>query len=326
MANKNNEYSFWWSVSKGNTPFNTLNGEQQQAYLLLQNKVAMYGSGSLNRNGWGWSADVPTPYGGINEGTSASEPIMVSSLSKATSDYQLTTTKPLAGQPNLYMGTNQLGTNSYYFVVPEKIKPSTPIKSFMPPVGKTSKPPRAGNSTTYSGPTKPSKTAIPPIKEIPSQYDLLFNSLNYMSVGEAEIEKLSMDLIFAGDDLLTDFDYRSIDYLPDFEIETTNKYGDFVDVLSVYSNPAEPSAPKLNASAQSNLSEPKDLNNAITALITEMQKNLENQSFAKVSKYFGVASKTGFNTGYSKGDKIDFRYTLTDQFKHYDITIDFNLI
>jgi hypothetical protein len=39
-----------------------------------------------------------------------------------------------------------------------------------------------------------------------------------------------------------------------------------------------------------------------------------------------VASKTGFNTGYSKGDKIDFRYTLTDQFKHYDITIDFNLI
>ena len=205
---------------------------------------------------------------------------------------------------------------------PSITKPPTP-----PPLPPLPKPPKAGTVTTYSGPTKSSKVAVPSVKEIPSQYDLLFNSLNYMSVGEAEIEKLSMDLIFAGDDLLTDFDYRSIDYLPDFEIETTNKYGDFVDVRSVYSNPAEPLPPKPPPAATSNLAEPKDLNKTIDALITEMQKNLENQSFAKVSKYFGVNNtKTGFNTGYSKGDKIDFRYTLTEQFWHYDITIDFNLI
>jgi len=324
----NNEYSFWWLVKNGKTPLNTLNSNQAQAYMLLENKVAMYGAKSLNRDGWGWSSDVAKPYGGINEGESLKEPFMVSSLTQAGSDYQL---QPSAfkstGNPNLYSATNKLGNTSYFFVIPDIPAPPPKVKPFMPPVGKTLKAPKSGVNTTYSGPTKPSKSAIPVIKEIPSQYDLLFNSLSYMSVGEAEIERLSMDLIFAGDDLLTDFDYRSIDYLPDFEIETTNKYGEYTDALNVFQNNQFSNNDKvLLELSYSNIKDPISLDTVIQDLIQELKDNLENKKFAQTQKYFGVNTKTGFKTGYSKGEYIDFRYPLSEKYDKYTITIDFNRI
>lgn len=321
----NSEYSFWWRVKNNKTPFENLNAEQQQAYLLLENKIALYGAGSLNKNGWGWDPNVKTPYGGINEGESSSEPEMVNSFNEIPNNLYSKVDK-VEGQPNMYLYKNNVGARRYYFVVPKL--PSLPKKEQKPTsvsISKTKSAPKAGTSTTYSGPTKPTKTMPAAIKEIPSQYDLLFNSLNYMSVGEAEIEKISMDLIFAGDDLLTDFDYRSIDYLPDFEISTKNKYGDYVDVLDVFKN--NDNLNELKANSEFSIKDPVHLDGKIDELISELKSNLENQTSPLALKHFGTETAAkGFLPYVSKGDYLDFSYNLDDKYNNYTITIDFNPI
>lgn len=320
-----NEYSFWWSVRNNKIPFDTLSGEQQQAYMLLENKIALYGSGSLNKKGWGWSPDVTKPYGGINEGQSSSEPEMVNSVSEISSGpYQ--TVEKVTGQPNMYMTTDVLNSRKYYFVVPKM--PSMPKKEPKSPPSSTPKiikPPKAGAFTTYSGPRKPKKEPQPIIKEIPSQYDLLFNSLSYMSVGEAEIEKMSMDLIFAGDDLLTDFNYKSIDYLPDFEVQTTNKYNDYVNASSVL-NQTEVSDSGILANNKAGIREPNLSDQIISELVSHLQETFENQPFSKITNYFGSMNGDSFVPGVSKGQYIDFYYKLPEEYAKYDITIDFNPI
>jgi len=324
------EYEFYKAVKKNNS-FATLTGREQQAYMLLQNKVAMYGEGSLNKNGWGWSSSVQTPYGGINEGKSASEPFLVNTLSEAVkrSGNSRSSFKPLAGQPGLYMTTNKLGHNDYYFTkFEEQSKKKTPPPP--PPIIKP-KPPKV----TYKSLGKKEKkvntdrpTALPKVK---SEYDLLFNTLDYATTYDAELQQMAMDLIFAGDDLLDNFNYQSIDYLPDYDIEMKTERGDYEDAALVLKSKGliqdVVKAPNNTPKAQTNtpvIDENIQLANELLLLI---QKEIQRgSSYSKLIKHFGNFDGKTFVGGVANNGTIDFVYEIPAKFKGIEVQIHFDPI
>ena len=329
----NNEYSFWWLVKQDKVPFSKLSGEQQQAYLLLENKVAMYGSNSLNRNGWGWTPSVPKPYGGINEGNSASEPIIVKSLNEASKDYNFDVKdfKPLSGQPNLYMTKNKLGTNTYYFVAPKMVSPekqsSAPINNKPP---STSLPMPKKTTTTYTG-VKKTKDLTTPKPKLRSEYDLLFNSLDYQTSYDAEIKEMAMDLIFAGDDLLDNFNYESIDYLPDYDIDVQTKQGYFNAYSEYKKQSAGVEIEKIESDeeTQNVISGSGDDIQLANELISELEAKIGSSvKTLDLLKIFGSfdASDKQFKVGLSNGMTVDFYYPLDSKYDNLAVEIHFDLI
>jgi len=220
------------------------------------------------------------------------------------------------------------GSPSTYQMAPPpgfKLKDTSPQVPITPTV-KTSPAPKAGVQSVISNSTKPKPVPVTPPKEIPSQYDLLFNSLNYLSVNEAEIEKMSMDLIFSGDDILTDFNYRSIDYLPDFEIEVKDKYGDFVDASSIFDQ-TEKNDTTITTIYRGKVDKTvKTLDPIMDSLHKLLKDSLQNQPYAKVSKYLGTVNKSGFSPGISRGQTVDFYFLLPKKYHKYEIKLDFNPI
>lgn len=322
------EYTFYKDVKSNKTPFNSLNGREQQAYMLLENKVAMYGEGALNRKGWGWSSDVPRPYGGINEGESSSEPFLVNNLSEAVkrSGNNRSSFKPLAGQPGLYVTKNKLGHDNYYFTKfseQSQAAPKTPTPPF-----KITKP-----KVTYKGlgPIKPVNNVNrpKPAPKVRSEYDLLFNTLDYAVTYDAELQQMAMDLIFAGDDLLDNFNYQSLDYLPDYEIEVKTELGDYELASSVLKNqgllPEVVKAP-VN-SPPTTVNQPNPDVEFLNKLTIQLQKAIsKGTAYSKLIKYFGNLNGEEFVGGVSQGGTLDFIYEIPEEFKNLEIRIHFDPI
>jgi len=222
-------------------------------------------------------------------------------------------------------------TATYQMKPPVALRPKTPQAppTVTPNITSGALPPQmSGTKVTYSGSTKPkiTKGKDVTIKEVPAQYDLLFNSLAYMSTIESVIEEISLDLIASGDDLLTNFNYKSIDYLPDFDVQTTDKYNDYVDAIDVLKQ-TEIYDTEANNTIGASLADPILLDNIIDQLIEELKNNLQGRTFAQTVKYFGtLTASNGFNSGFSKAGKVDFRYPLNKKYDKYNIKIDFNPI
>jgi hypothetical protein len=320
------EYEFYKGVKKNNS-FATLTGREQQAYMLLQNKVSMYGEGALNRKGWGWSSDTPTPSGGINEGESSKEPFLVNNLSEAVkrSGNNRSSFKPLAGQPGLYVTKNKLGHNNYYFTkfAEQSSAPKTPAPPF-----KITKP-----KVTYKGlgPTKiinnVNRPKPPP--KVRSEYDLLFNTLDYAITYDAEMQQMAMDLVFAGDDLLDNFNYQSLDYLPDYEVEVKTELGDYDLASSVLQNkgliPEIVKAPV--DSPPISIYQPNLEVQLLNELSQAIQKAIgKGAAYGKLVKYFGNLNGEEFVGGVCQNGTLDFIYEIPEGFQNLQIDIHFDPI
>ena len=321
------EYEFYKGVKSSNS-FGSLTAREQQAYMLLQNKVAMYGEGGLNRKGWGWSSDAPKPYGGINEGESVSEPFLVNNLSEAVkrSGNNKSTFKSIVGQPGLYVTKNKLGHNNYYFTKFAEQPKSAPKTSA--PTFKITKP-----KVTYKGlgPTKIiNNTNRPkPPPKVRSEYDLLFNTLDYAVTYDAELQQMAMDLIFAGDDLLDNFNYQSLDYLPDYEIEIRTELGDYDLASSVLKNqglvPEIVKAPVNSPPASIYQANPEV--EFLNTLTLEIEKAIrKGVPYGKLIKYFGNLNGEEFVRGVSQGGTLDFIYEIPEGFQNLQIDIHFDPI
>jgi len=211
---------------------------------------------------------------------------------------------------------------------PKTVNPPKPPQSSPSITSGSEHRPKSGTTRTYSGSTKskitPGRDKV--IKEKPAQYDLLFNSLAYMNTLESLTEEIGMDLIASGDDLLTNFNYMSVDYLPDFDVQTKDKYNDYVDAVDLLKQ-TEIYDTEANKTIGSSLADPILLDNVIDDLIEELKNNLQGKTFSQTIKYFGtIKTPDGFNSGFSKGSKVDFRYPLSKKYDKYDIVIDFNPI
>lgn len=338
---KSSEYSFYYSCLKNPALVAKMNDYDKNLYYALKEKVARYGNRGLNNSGFGANSYIlnygSEPLEAVGGGDRnplifATKEDAVSKLpeiykNQLVNNPTVSDLKPVKGKTGYYFFNSNLGTKYIYAYEPPtstpKVTPNTSPK--VPPV-KTSPAMKAGVQSVISNSTKPKPVPVTPPKEIPSQYDLLFNSLNYLSVNEAEIEKMSMDLIFSGDDILTDFNYRSIDYLPDFEIEVKDKYGDFVDASSIFDQ-TETNDTTITTIYRGKVDKTvKTLDPIMDSLHKLLKDNLQNQPYSKVSKYLGTINKSGFSPGISRGQTVDFYFLLPKKYHKYEINLDFNPI
>ena len=323
MSEIKSEYDFYNFVQK-NKLLNQLDERQRTLYDMLEKRIKTYGLFSLNRKGFGFDKKIDlskTARYDARLGT-VDNPIIVTNTGNLDQSVLANQVKP-----NLFKNNT---SNQYYYSLPN-FQLQAPKEDVVTKPIITSGPlpkPMGGTKVTYSGSTKPKITPgrDKAIKEVPAQYDLLFNSLAYMSTIESVIEEISLDLIASGDDLLTNFNYKSIDYLPDFEVQTTDKYNDYVDAIDVLKQ-TEIYDTEANKTISASLADPILLDNIIDQLIEELKNNLQGRTFSQTVKYFGtLTSSNGFNSGFSKAGKVDFRYPLSKKYDKYNITIDFNPI
>jgi len=179
--------------------------------------------------------------------------------------------------------------------------------------------------TYVGGSSKPIKEYPKEIKSLPKSYDVLFNSLEYQAIDDALIEKMELSLIQAGDDLLTDFNYESIDYLPDYEIQVKDQSGNYLPIDFSLSDFDDMNTNK----EEDEVSHKAEI---LSSLKAELQEIFGSNKFIRKSKYFGkISAETNksaykFSVGVSSGNTIDFRYVLKQEYQNYEINIEFDEI
>lgn len=314
------EYSFY----KNYNPAINNTEQEKTLYSILQQKVAFGGEQSLNRSGMNSVGVIYSSKGSmggtIGAGT-AENPHISSTLSEAqqwSGGHQL---QPVSGRPGLYRDQS-LAPASFVFVLEKsKTRPSetkvSNVTTYTPPVS-TLKPPPPWGGPKSIRPDQPVK------KKIPQEYDLLFNTLDYTKTYEQEIQKISMELISTGDDLLTNYTYESIDFLPDVDIEVKVQSGEYVNAKTIFEQ-TEKSDFLESIIDESETSEEIDIANE---LITYLESKISTTTpFSEVIKFYGSIDSSGkFSFGKPTENKVDFYLELPEKFRDLDIEIRFDRI
>jgi hypothetical protein len=313
-----NEYNFY----KNYNPSINNSEQERTLYTILQQKVAFGGIESLNKsslNSSGVIYNKANSFSYISGGT-AENPHISSTMADAqkwAGGHQL---RPVPGKPGLYQDQS-FAPASFVFVLekprtkvsePSTVAPVAPKIPFVLP-----KPP------PWNGP-KSIRPEQPVKKKIPQEYDLLFNTLDYTKSYNEEIEKLSMELISAGDDLLTNYTYESIDFLPDVDIEVKTQSGEYVNSRSIFVQ-SEKSEYLQSIIDDSQTSEEIDIaNELITYIESKISTRVE---FSKLLEYFGSIGPSGaFKKGSPTENKVDFYLELPEKYRDLDIEIRFDRI
>jgi len=312
------EYNFY----KNYNPSINKSEQERTLYNILQQKVAFGGIESLNKSGMDSTGTIynkANSFSYIGGGT-AENPHISSTMADAqkwAGGHQL---RAVPGKPGLYQDQS-FAPASFVFVLEKprtKVnEPSTvaPVATKIPFV--LPKPPPWGGPKSIR-PEQPVK------KKIPQEYDLLFNTLDYTRTYSEEIQKLTMELISAGDDLLTNYTYESIDFLPDVDIEVKTQSGEYVNSRSIFEQ-SERSEYIESIIDESQTSEEIDIaNQLITYLESKISAKVE---FSERLKYFGSIDSSGnFKKGIPTENKVDFFLDLPEKFRDLDIEIRFDRI
>jgi hypothetical protein len=317
-----NEHSFYtnYNPSVNNTP------EEKTLYTILQQKVAFGGIESLNKTGMHSKGVIYNQQNSASYvgGGAATNPHVSNTMSEAmkwSGGRELT---PVSGKPGLYQDRAWAGT-PYVFVLqtpgrrkddqtwnkPKANEYTPPIIS-PPPI----KPPDWGKS-------KSAKLPKPVMKKVAQDYDLLFNSLEYTKTYQEEIERLSMQLVEAGDDLLTNYTYESIDFLPDVDIEVKTSTGEYKNTADIFQQ-TDQSQFLETVIDESESSDDIELANR---LITYIEDKISTSApFKDKLEYYGSIKGNNFNKGIPTENKVDFYIDLPEEFDDLDVEIRFDRI
>lgn len=316
-----NEYNFYtnYNPSVNNT------SEERTLYTILQQKVAFGGIQSLNKTGMHSSGVVYNQQNSALRlpGGSAENPHVSATMEDAMKWSNGRELRPVPGKPGLYQDQAWAGT-PFVFVL-QTPSSKTKNQTYVPKSTSTFTPPPfvLPKPEPWTGP-KSIRPEQPVKKKIPQEYDLLFNTLDYTRNYSEEIEKLTMELISAGDDLLTDYTYESIDFLPDVDIEVKTQSGEYVNSRSIFQQ-TEKSEYLQSIIDDSESSEEIDIANE---LITYIESKISTRvAFAERLKYYGSIDDSGrFKKGIPTQNKVDFYLELPEKFRDLDIEIRFDRI
>jgi hypothetical protein len=316
-----NEYSFYSNYS----PSVNSTEEERTLYTILQQKVAYGGIESLNKTGMHSKGVVYNQQNSAMrlDGGSLNNPHISPTMADATKWAGGRSLTPVAGKPGLYQDQAWAGT-PYVFVL-QTPGSRTKTQTYVPKKNSTVTPPPfvLPKPPPWTGP----KSILPkqPVKKkIPQEYDLLFNTLDYTKSYNEEIQKLTMELISAGDDLLTNYTYESIDFLPDVDIEVKTQSGEYVNSRTIFQQ-TERSQYLESIIDDSETSEEINLANE---LITYIESKISTRvTFAERLKYYGSIDNSGkFKKGVPTQNKVDFYLEIPEKFRDLDIEIRFDRI
>ena len=317
-----NEYSFYtnYNPSVNTTP------EERTLYTILQQKVVFGGIDSLNKTGMHSSGVIYNQQNSANyvSGGTATNPHVSNTMSEAmqwSGGRELT---PVSGKPGLYQDRAWAGT-PYVFVLqtPGRRKDNqtftkTKANEYTPPI---ITPPPA--KLPDWGKPKFQKLPKPVMKKVAQDYDLLFNSLEYTKTYQEEVDRLSMQLVELGDDLLTNYTYESIDFLPDVDIEVKTSTGEYKNAADVFQQ-TDQSQFLETVVDESEASEDIELANRLITYIEERIST--NAPFKDKLEYYGSIKGSNFNKGIPTENKVDFYIDLPEEFDDLDVEIRFDRI
>jgi hypothetical protein len=316
-----NEYNF----HKNYNPSINSSEQERTLYTILQQKVAFGGIESLNKTGMHSSGVVYNKQNSFSSlpGGSAGNPHISQTMADAVKWAGGRPLKAVPGKPGLYQDQSWAGTPFVFVLEKPRTKVNQPstvasTASIVPKIPFVLPKPEPWGGPKSIRPEQPVK------KKIPQEYDLLFNTLDYTRSYSEEIEKLTMELISAGDDLLTDYTYESIDFLPDVDIEVKTQSGEYVNSRSIFQQ-TEKSEYLQSIIDDSEGSEEIDIaNELITYIESKISTRVE---FSKLLEYFGSIEPSGsFKKGMPTENKVDFYLELPEKFRDLDIEIRFDRI
>ena len=316
-----NEYNFY----KNYNPSINSSEQERTLYTILQQKVAFGGIESLNKtsmNSSGVIYNKANSFSYVSGGT-AENPHVSQTMADAVKWAGGRPLKAVPGKPGLYQDQSWAGTPFVFVLEKPRTKVNQPstvasTASIVPKIPFVLPKPEPWGGPKSIRPEQPVK------KKIPQEYDLLFNTLDYTRNYSEEIEKLTMELISAGDDLLTDYTYESIDFLPDVDIEVKTQSGEYVNARSIFQQ-TEKSEYLQSIIDDSESSEEIDIANE---LITYIESKISTRvAFAERLKYYGSIDDSGrFKKGVPTQNKVDFYLELPEKFRDLDIEIRFDRI
>ena len=287
--------------------------------------MAFGGIESLNKTGMHSSGVVYNKQNSFSSlpGGSAGNPHISQTMADAVKWAGGRPLKAVPGKPGLYQDQSWAGTPFVFVLEKPRTKANQPstvasTASIVPKIPFVLPKPEPWGGPKSIRPEQPVK------KKIPQEYDLLFNTLDYTRNYSEEIEKLTMELISAGDDLLTDYTYESIDFLPDVDIEVKTQSGEYVNSRSIFQQ-SEKSEYLQSIIDDSESSEEIDIaNELITYIESKISTRVE---FSKLLEYFGSIEPNGsFKKGKPTENKVDFYLELPEKFRDLDIEIRFDRI
>jgi hypothetical protein len=317
--NGKNELDFYKRMNVADN-YNKALAEEKTLYNILKTRVQTYGEGSLNTTSMyppkviGGGSKPILPYGSpANPGIHPT----LEEAQRAMSNHNL---KEIA--PGLYQ--EQSMQNGYVFVLSKAGKRSKidrysppPKSSFTPTpfVPQPVIPPPNWGTVKYPRLPKEEK------KKVAQDYDLLFNALEYTKTFEQEIDRLSMELVQAGDDLLTNYTYESIDFLPDVDIEVKTSNGEYKNAADVFEQTDQ--SQYLEAVVdESQASEDIQLANK---LITYLESKISTSAdFETLTQHYGSLEGTKFTGAMPTENKVDFYIELPNEYDSLDVEIRFD--
>lgn len=313
------EYDFYKNVKAGgNYGLQALSPEERTLYSILEGKVAYGGIESLNKKDLQSSGSIRDKNNSVTYQTLGERlnPVVVNSINEAQSrigSAKLTDTDHGNGSKlpaGLYRDT---GLNRYYFVINNKKKDKN--FKFNEPQLKT---------YTLDPLKKPVDPTPNPQIDFPKartqkapDADLIFNSPDYKATYEEVIREMSLSLIMSGDDIISSYNYESIDSLPDIDVEIMISGGEYLNAKEVIDKGlgGEILQSLIDGSISS---EEAELANKILLYLESLIG--EEATYSKKMKYFGKLSPNNstFTPGVARdGDSllIDFNVDLPDSFQ-----------
>lgn len=308
-----NEVQFYnWAIKQPNL------SDQEKTYLdILREKLKTSHNAAGTLNYKEIQAQLLSGPSGTSyrPGSSPINPVVVKTtgeISKRNNNHKFS---PVAKKSGLYKDSD----NIYYFVMePKKVQPykNSGLTSGASYVKDTLIAPPSGSTDTST--TTPS-TKFPSAKTTtPSSDDLIFHSPDYQTTFSAAVEDISMSLIRAGDHIISNFDYQSIDSVPDINVQI--KYQDAVylsarEIFEVI--PASKFIESIIDDSDSSLSY-----EAASGIITYLEETIgDNATYKDLLNYYGNFRGDIFTAGKINVDNglVDFLIELPSDYELTDV-------
>jgi hypothetical protein len=314
------EYNAYYAFLNTRT---ALSPEDASYFQVLKDKVKTFGIEALDKKSiYGLptlgSAVDPNNKSGYHmyQGSSSVNPVILNSYEdlKKRTVLNPAAVKKVENRPGLFVDYNVPG-GVYYFVREKKglgtVANSEAKKSFdlLPSVPINYKPPTPEPWTSPKN-----KVSFRDAKpSVDKQLDLIFNTVDYQTTYQSEIAEINLALIKSGDDIISNYNYESVDSLPDIDIEIRVD-GDYLNSADIIE------AGLLDGSIEStiDLSESDVDYNLANEILLELERLIGDSSTeTKKFTYFGSFdnSRVNFVAGSIKDDgNLDFNVELSDDY------------